>query len=599
MKEDPSIARSVERGTLTRHNERHTALASQLGDEVAAFLQSQGYSATSYPSGGVEQIYVDNVTDSEWPEIQRLVQSQFDTNRGDWRFNKKYKDVGTAIGEPPMEGAVIQVLAATRTAQYEVVTEPGQGPWGWMAVYMIKAPDGSYVKREDGQTAMFQTEEAAWEWMQEQKLAVKKTATGPPFKIYWTNHDYMSSEEFNTVEEAVEYGKSKGFEFSVQDDEGIRATWSPIRGLDTSYSAKIARGAKLADRASLEQEILNWFGGMPNQNITNDQIFHEFNQRGYTDREIKEVLDDWNRQQMDSMDYPRFGQRTASYFGHEILPLMQQFQEENHDVDDRRAFVEWLRSLGENDAANYVDNLPVEEYENAKSYLGPNSDQEPLGWVEGEKEEEVEVPIKQAQLPLDTTIPQAWFTLMPGHEIKAVGRVTSQAPSLGEPVTLERAATGEQIQVDAGSLMPLSVAMQRVSEWDWTDPAKEDIQALGITGANRYGAQWDDYGPPQRQDLYPGYENVGGDPGAEIPDVHEVHMFADNTGVTAERMEDTGEGTGSLYYSSDVGEAELEQIAQAIMHNFPVYGDQVYVDAGAHRIDFEPDISTTYEDLYS
>lgn len=40
------------------------------------------------------------------------------------------------------------------------------------------------------------------------------------FGVYWTNHGYRSDEEFNTVPEALTYGKSKGFEFSVLDANG-------------------------------------------------------------------------------------------------------------------------------------------------------------------------------------------------------------------------------------------------------------------------------------------------------------------------------------------------------------------------------------------
>ena len=40
------------------------------------------------------------------------------------------------------------------------------------------------------------------------------------FGIRWTNFGYDSGEEFDTLKGALDYGKSKGFEFSVFDANG-------------------------------------------------------------------------------------------------------------------------------------------------------------------------------------------------------------------------------------------------------------------------------------------------------------------------------------------------------------------------------------------
>jgi len=55
------------------------------------------------------------------------------------------------------------------------------------------------------------------------------------FRIFFTNFDYYSQEEFSDSESALEYGKSKCFEFSVNEFHGkeyIRmiSSWSPIGG---------------------------------------------------------------------------------------------------------------------------------------------------------------------------------------------------------------------------------------------------------------------------------------------------------------------------------------------------------------------------------
>ena len=45
------------------------------------------------------------------------------------------------------------------------------------------------------------------------------------FGIYWTNFGYKSDEEFDTMKGALDYGKSKGFEFTVLDANGATAAY--------------------------------------------------------------------------------------------------------------------------------------------------------------------------------------------------------------------------------------------------------------------------------------------------------------------------------------------------------------------------------------
>ena len=52
------------------------------------------------------------------------------------------------------------------------------------------------------------------------------------FTVYYTNHGYSAQDTFSTVEQAVEYGKSKGFEFSVWSaDKNLMASWTVFGGL--------------------------------------------------------------------------------------------------------------------------------------------------------------------------------------------------------------------------------------------------------------------------------------------------------------------------------------------------------------------------------
>ena len=50
------------------------------------------------------------------------------------------------------------------------------------------------------------------------------------FRVYFINHGYFAERKFSTVTEALQYGRSVHFEFSVSGPEGIVASWSPISG---------------------------------------------------------------------------------------------------------------------------------------------------------------------------------------------------------------------------------------------------------------------------------------------------------------------------------------------------------------------------------
>jgi hypothetical protein len=51
------------------------------------------------------------------------------------------------------------------------------------------------------------------------------------YTVHFTNFGYRSSKEFDSVDEAVQFGKDKGFEFNVQNGSLVVASWSPIGGL--------------------------------------------------------------------------------------------------------------------------------------------------------------------------------------------------------------------------------------------------------------------------------------------------------------------------------------------------------------------------------
>jgi hypothetical protein len=53
------------------------------------------------------------------------------------------------------------------------------------------------------------------------------------FTVFYTNFGYGPEQKFQTLEAALEYGKSKCFEFQVSDGNGMVASWSPIGGTRT------------------------------------------------------------------------------------------------------------------------------------------------------------------------------------------------------------------------------------------------------------------------------------------------------------------------------------------------------------------------------
>lgn len=51
------------------------------------------------------------------------------------------------------------------------------------------------------------------------------------FTIFYTNFGYGPSEIFATADLALQYGKSKGFEFGIYDQhKELVGSWSPIGG---------------------------------------------------------------------------------------------------------------------------------------------------------------------------------------------------------------------------------------------------------------------------------------------------------------------------------------------------------------------------------
>jgi len=52
------------------------------------------------------------------------------------------------------------------------------------------------------------------------------------FRIYFTNLEWHSQETFNDIQEALDYGISKGFDFRVESSDGIDiiCAWSIISG---------------------------------------------------------------------------------------------------------------------------------------------------------------------------------------------------------------------------------------------------------------------------------------------------------------------------------------------------------------------------------
>lgn len=51
------------------------------------------------------------------------------------------------------------------------------------------------------------------------------------FQVFFTNFSYFSQETFTSFDEALTYGKSKCFEFSIHHNREVLASWSPLYGL--------------------------------------------------------------------------------------------------------------------------------------------------------------------------------------------------------------------------------------------------------------------------------------------------------------------------------------------------------------------------------
>jgi len=49
-------------------------------------------------------------------------------------------------------------------------------------------------------------------------------------RVFWTNFGYASQEEFDSVEAAVVYARSKCFEASFWSVDEFQGSWSPIGG---------------------------------------------------------------------------------------------------------------------------------------------------------------------------------------------------------------------------------------------------------------------------------------------------------------------------------------------------------------------------------
>lgn len=51
-----------------------------------------------------------------------------------------------------------------------------------------------------------------------------------PYRVYFINHDYYMQQTFSSLADALQAGKSKGFDFAVHHDGELLAAWSIIGG---------------------------------------------------------------------------------------------------------------------------------------------------------------------------------------------------------------------------------------------------------------------------------------------------------------------------------------------------------------------------------
>jgi hypothetical protein len=55
------------------------------------------------------------------------------------------------------------------------------------------------------------------------------------FKVFFVNFEYFADGVFDSLDEAVEYAKSKCFEVTFYCKNTLRGSWSPVGGLKVEY----------------------------------------------------------------------------------------------------------------------------------------------------------------------------------------------------------------------------------------------------------------------------------------------------------------------------------------------------------------------------
>lgn len=51
------------------------------------------------------------------------------------------------------------------------------------------------------------------------------------YQVHYTNFGYLAQDEFDTLDAAIAYGRSKGFEFQVMRGNKLLAFWTVFGGL--------------------------------------------------------------------------------------------------------------------------------------------------------------------------------------------------------------------------------------------------------------------------------------------------------------------------------------------------------------------------------
>lgn len=62
------------------------------------------------------------------------------------------------------------------------------------------------------------------------------------YQVYWMNFQYYADAQFPSFDDALRYGKARGFEFSIIAKDTTVAVYSPIGGLRT-YHPELAHSA--------------------------------------------------------------------------------------------------------------------------------------------------------------------------------------------------------------------------------------------------------------------------------------------------------------------------------------------------------------------